>query len=74
MQRLGPILCSDGQPPFAMQCLNDLDAEYQDKTYTPFNGGFHTMLELYKIRGTLFEPSHMHLIWKQWWTPDAQLN
>jgi len=34
MQRLGPILCGDGQPTFAMLRLNDIDAKYQDMTYT----------------------------------------
>lgn len=74
MQKLGPVLCGDGQPSFGMLRLKEFDMEYQEKTFTPFNGGFHTMLELHKMRGKLFGPSHMRQVWKLWRPSDAQQN
>ena len=50
MQKLGPILCGDGQPTFGLLNLKASDHEFRQKDFTPFNGGFHTMLELHKMR------------------------
>ena len=74
MRTLGPILCGDGQPTFGMLRLQESHPEYQERNFTPFNGGFHTMLELHKMRGKLFGPSHLRSIWRSWRASESQLN
>ena len=49
------------------------DQEYQTQNFAPFNGGFHTLLELHKTRGKLFGSAHMREIWKLWRPSEAQL-
>ena len=74
MRILGPILCGDGHPIFGMLLLQERDREYKSKSSTPFNGGFYTILYLYKMRGKLFGPAHMQEIWKACCPSIAQLN
>ena len=73
IQSLGSILCGDGAPTFGMLCLKAKDQQYRTMKFTPFNGGFHTLLELHKMRGKFYGPAHMREIWKVWRALDAQL-
>ena len=60
---LVPILCGDGQG-----YKHWTKQEYKQISFSPFKGGFHGLLELHKMRGKHFGPSHLRLIWKLWST------
>eukprot|EP00957_Ditylum_brightwellii_P150971 11495775-Ditylum_brightwellii.AAC.1 len=72
MGQLGPILCNDGSPTFALLCLQS-DPQYQAKK-SPLNGAFHTMLESHCMHSCMFGESHLREIWQTWCPTTAQLD
>jgi hypothetical protein len=74
MEDRGVYLCGDGQPTFAMGRLKKTHDQFKDKVFTPFNGGFHTMLETHKLRGKMFGSAHLREVWGHWRSTTAQLD
>jgi hypothetical protein len=76
----GVYLCGDGSPTFAALSLlrgihwGDKDFPDDGPKVTPFNGGFHAMLELHKLRGKAFGPTHLREIWSAWRTTEGTPN
>ena len=74
MSKLGVYLCGDGHPTFAALRLKQDNPEFQDMKVQLLNGGFHTMLELHKLRKKMFGPTHLREIWHCWRPINAQKN
>ena len=72
MSKFGVYLCGDGHPKFAALRLKKYDPEFQDMKAQPLNGGFHTMLEMHKLRGKMFGPTHLQEIWHLWRPTNAK--
>ena len=74
MHESGPWICGDGSPTYAMKRLHEKNPIYTGRKFIALNGGFHTMLETHKMRGRIFGPSHLRLIWELWRPTKAQLD
>jgi hypothetical protein len=57
-----------------MHRLSEHDADVTTLQFLLFNGGFHTILELLKMRGKLFALTHLRQAYKNWRPSEAQLN
>jgi hypothetical protein len=72
MKSNGNVLSGDRNPTYAALKLKRLLERYKVQRMTVMNGGFHTMLELHKMRGRMFGPTHKQQIWKKWRPSEAQ--
>ena len=74
MYEHGFYFCGNGHPTFAANKFRRNDRKFRRIKFTPLSGGFHTMLDMHKLRGKMFGTSHLREIWGHWWQTEAQLN
>lgn len=74
MKHIGAPLLGDGNPTHAMNKITRQNPEmFQGKIHALF-GGFHSMLEGHKKRGSLFGPTHLAPFFSCWRPTQGQLD
>jgi len=74
IDRICMPFCGDGQPTNQAMKLQASDISFNELDVQPFSGGFHMMLELFKMMGKLFYETHLYDIIHCWRTSEKQVS